>query len=825
MVSLVLVAHSRFLADALLGLIQQVAPAGLRVAVAAGSGEDRSEFGTDAIEIADAIQSVYTPEGVLVLMDLGSAVLSAELALEFLPEEIRGRTLLCPGALVEGSIAAAVQAGVSSDLQTVAKEAREALQVKLDHFAAETELVQPGSLPIPVGQSVTVILVNAHGLHARPAARMVQAAGAYEADIWVANATTGKGPASARSLNGLATLGAVKGHEITITASGPQAELALKGISELVTCGFGETSGDETSRLQSGAPIPHAAGGAKFIQGISISEGVALGSLFVYQPPSPLVPDYPAANPEVELGRLEQAIQRACLAIKERRSSLAASLGEDKAAIFDAHLLILQDPELLKNARQGIHSGGINAAAAWQRALHEVVDRYTALDDPYQQGRAADVLDAGSQVLSLLAGQPPLQEIHPPGPVILAARELSAGEVSQIDLSKVLGIVTSSGGRTSHSAILSRSMGLPAVSGIDFTLLQPGARFALDGFDGVLWIEPAEDEQRKLEDKRQRWLDERKLLLESCRQPAILRSGRRIEVAANVGSLADARAACLNGADGIGVLRTEFLYLNRLTSPGEDEQLDTLTKICQESGSGAVIVRTLDIGGDKTLPYLPQPFEANPYLGVRAIRLSLLQPELFLTQLRAILRAGAAHPVRVMFPMVTNLDEILQARRQLEAAHEALQRDGLPHAWPVESGIMVEVPSAALLSHSLAPHVDFFSIGTNDLTQYTLAAERGNASLGELADALHPAVLRLIQMTVQAAHSHGKWAGVCGEVAADPSAAALLTGLGVDELSMNPAEVPRVKAVLRGVDEEQAADLAERALSCASAAEVRQLAG
>jgi len=292
-----------------------------------------------------------------------------------------------------------------------------------------------------------------------------------------------------------------------------------------------------------------------------------------------------------------------------------------------------------------------------------------------------------------------------------------------------------------------------------------------------------------------------------------------------VGGLPDAKAAFLNGANGIGVLRTEFLYLRRATPPGETEQLDTLRQICQAAGPGAVIVRTLDIGGDKNLPYLPLPAEANPYLGVRAIRLSLHRPELFLTQLRAILRAGVSHPVKVMFPMIASLDEVLHARELLEAAHQSLQRERLPHAWPIQTGIMVEVPSAALLSQALAPHVDFFSVGTNDLTQYTLAAERGNASLAEYADALHPAVLRLVEMTVEAAHQGGKWAGVCGEVAADPLAAPLLVGMGVDELSMNPADIPRIKAILRAVDVDRAAALTERALGCASAAEVRQLAG
>jgi phosphoenolpyruvate-protein phosphotransferase len=290
-----------------------------------------------------------------------------------------------------------------------------------------------------------------------------------------------------------------------------------------------------------------------------------------------------------------------------------------------------------------------------------------------------------------------------------------------------------------------------------------------------------------------------------------------------VGSLAEARAAALNGAEGVGVLRTEFLYLRRLEPPSEEEQLSILLEICAALEGAAVIVRTLDVGGDKVLPYLPQPKEENPYLGVRGLRLSLRQPELFTTQLRAILRSGANYPVRVMFPMVASLDEAMQAASLLVHAHEDLQRAKLPHRWPIETGIMVEIPSAALLSHSIAPHVDFFSVGTNDLTQYTLAAGRGNAELAALNDALHPSVLRLIQMVAQAAHQHGKWMGVCGEIAADPQAVPILLGLGVDELSLNSSGIPRVKQAVREVDMESARALAERALACSGVEEVRGL--
>jgi len=296
-------------------------------------------------------------------------------------------------------------------------------------------------------------------------------------------------------------------------------------------------------------------------------------------------------------------------------------------------------------------------------------------------------------------------------------------------------------------------------------------------------------------------------------------------VAANVGSLATARAAMLNGAQGIGVLRTEFLYLDRDTPPSEEEQMSVLQEISRILEKQPVIVRTLDVGGDKALRYVQMAQEANPYLGVRGLRLSLRMPGLFLTQLRAILRAGVDCPLQVMFPMVTSLEEVSQARALLEQAHHSLETEELDHRWPIETGIMIEVPAAALISSRLAPYIDFFSVGTNDLTQYTLAAERGNRDLADLADALHPAILRLIKLVTEAAHQHGKWVGVCGEVAGDPQAAPLLVGLGVDELSMNPSDIPEVKRAIREVDFEKAQEVAKEALACESAAQVRALFG
>ncbi len=828
MVGLVIVSHSRSLALALVSLVEQVAQDGLPLASAGGVGPERAEFGTDAVEISEAIQSVYSPDGVLVLMDLGSAILSAELALEFLPPEMVPHIRFCAAPLVEGAIAAGVQVSLGSDLETVYQEAQQALLPKTEHFGlqeAEAAPSTPGDV-LPEGepwQKMSLTLRNEHGLHARPAARFVQLANAFDAEVHVANLSADRGPASAKSLNALATLGAVRGHQIEISAHGPEAPQALEALRQLVEAGFGERAPDE-------AKIPEAVDAATpdeegALRGVPVSEGIALGPLFHFTPPPPPVPDHAAEDPEEEWALFQRAWASTAEEIKQRRRLVQASLGEDQAAIFDAHRLILDDPELLSRVRRGVFERRLNAAQAWHQSIEEVADSYRGLENTYLQQRAIDVEDVGTQLLRALADAP-AERIVPIGkPVILVAQDLTPTETAQLDLDQILGIVTVGGGPTSHSAILARGMGIPAVAGVDASIstLPAEASLAIDGFQGTVWVDPPRDIQEKLASTRETWLQGRDQYLQSTHLAAETLDGDRVEIAANAGNLPDAEAAIKNGAEGIGLLRTEFLYLTRAKPPAESEQVESLRKIAQIMGSRPVIVRTLDIGGDKTLPYMDLPVEDNPFLGLRAIRLSLQHRGLFHTQLRAILQAGAEHNFQIMFPMVTSVEEVVLARQLLDEAHRALEQEGTPHLWPIQTGIMVETPAAALLSPALAKRVDFFSIGTNDLTQYTLAAERGNPNLSNFADALNPAILRLIKEVVGAAHEVGKWVGVCGELAGDPVAVPLLVGLGVDELSMNPGVIPKVKSVVRKLERAAAVRLAEEALAAEETAQVRQL--
>ncbi len=832
MVGMVIVSHSRALADSLRELVRQVANAEFPLATAAGVGSDRSEFGTDAVQIMEAIQSVYSPAGVVVLMDLGSAILSAQMALDLLPPEMAAGVHFCGAPIVEGSIAAAVQIGLGSDAETVCKEALQALQPKREQLGlpeeapAATTAAAPVEAPLEGSQKVTLVLKNQHGLHARPAARFVQMAASFDANIQVINETSGKGPVQAKSLNSLATLGAVGGDKITILASGREGQKALDALSRLVEEAFGEpTSAAVPVAAAPQTPAPAEAGDG-YLQAVPISEGYAVGPLAHMRSALPVVPTEPTANPEAAWAHLQQAIALVQKSVSEQRKLVARSLGEGNAAIFDAHLLILQDPDLLEQARRLIFENKLNEAAAWDQAIGAVKKSYLDLEDPYLRQRAADITGLGDQVLNALAGKAEVETPELKVPSILFAAELTPTQTAALDMGKILGLITVAGGPTSHSAILARAMGIPAVTGASQSLeaAPVDTTIGIDGFSGRVWTTPSGEKLAELQAQRQAWLERLKELQQSSQDLAITRDGHRVEVVANVGSLKDTEMALNNGAEGIGLLRTEFLFLTRTTPPDESEQYQALAAIAKTMKRLPVIVRTLDAGGDKELPYLNQPAESNPFLGVRAIRLCFKETELFKTQLRAVLRAGAEGNFRIMFPMVASIEEVLQARQFVDDVHRELTEAEIEHQWPIQTGIMVEIPAAALLSESLAEHVDFFSIGTNDLTQYTLAAERGNPALTYLSDALHPAVLALIKKVVEAAHARGKWVGVCGELAGDPMAAPVLVGLGVDELSLNSAGIPRIKSIVRELDYGEAQVFAQKVLATRNAGEARTLA-
>jgi len=740
--------------------------------------------------------------------------------------------------LVEGAVAAAAAASGGASLEEVAAEARGALAMKSSQLG---ESPVPSEPPPPPAEAEASILVrNAIGLHARPAARFVETVRGFDADVFVAKAG-GNAPVRATSLTNVVALSARFGDTLLLTASGPQADDVLLALAQLADEGFGDgiaaaapspapaasppapaTSAAAPSHRPPGWPASqsgveeagHAPASGDVLTGVPASAGVAAGEAHhlhgAFGPP----PDRPASDPAEERGRLTVAIAEARTAIERDRDTVAARAGKAEAAIFDAHLALLDDEALLDPAQDAIGAGA-TAERAFYDATVGVADRYRALEEPLLRERATDVLDVGRRVVGALTGG------LASGPVltgIVLAGELTPADAAGLDPAHVTGIATAHGTPTAHAAILARALGLPAVVGLGERILgiEDGATVLLDGEAGTLQVDPPQEVLREASERRSRDEGRRRVARERAHEPGATRDGTRIEVFANLGSVADAIKAVEFGAEGVGLLRTEFLFLDRPELPGEDEQAETLRAIAVALGGRPLVVRTLDAGADKPLPALPMPPEANPFLGVRGIRLTLERRDVLATQLRAILRVAAEHPVKVMLPMVATLEEIQGARSILDRARAETGIDA-----PVEFGIMVEIPAAALTAASLAEHVDFFSLGTNDLTQYTMAAERGDERLAPLLTGPQPGVLRLVRATVEGAAAHGRWVGVCGELAGDPAAAVLLAGLGVTELSMAPALVPEVKHALRGVDLATAQAAARAALDAPDAATAR----
>ena len=844
MIGLVLVSHSARLADGARELAAQVAGANLRIGVAAGLDLPDRPLGTDAALVARVIDEVWSEDGVLVLMDLGSAVLSAEMALELLPEERRGRVLLTAAPFVEGAVAAAVAAANGAPLEDVAREACGGLAGKVAHLAPgqapSPAATPPAATPVPAGGPVRGLRLTIdlpQGLHARPAAALVRTAAAYDAVVTVADVTSGRGPVSARSLNAVATLGVLRGHDVLVEASGPQAAEVLAAIGRLAGERFGEAAQDtrafrpvggaEESSAQGGALDETAAAAAppgSVLQGLPASPGIAIGAARKLHAAPLTIADAPAADAAAEAGALARALEATAADVRSSRAAVSGRAAPAEAAIFDAHLLFLDDEALLEPARRRIDEDGVTAARAWADAVAAAAARWDALADPYQRARAADVRSVGEQVLRHLLGVGATAVVGGEG--IVVAADLSPAETAALDRSLVRGVACAHGGPASHAVILARALGIPAVvgAGPSLLLVEEGTTLAVDGEAGTVAVDPPAAAVRAARVRQGEWVlrdAEARLRASST---AVTRDGVTVRVTANIAAPAEVAAALASGAEGVGLLRTEFLFLSGDHLPTEEEQEHVYRDIAEALGGRPLTLRTLDAGADKQLPALPRRAEANPFLGVRGLRLSLRYPEIFRAQLRAALRVAADHPLRVMFPMVATVDELLLAKKAVKDALTSLLADGAETPADVELGIMVEVPSAALLADAFAAHVDFFSVGTNDLTQYVLAADRGNADLATLADALHPAVLLLIARTVQAAGAAGRWVAVCGELAADPVAIPILIGLGVRELSMAAAGVPAAKQVVRETSLGAAAELARAALSAQSAEEVRRLA-
>ncbi|QXH55894.1 phosphoenolpyruvate--protein phosphotransferase [Pseudomonas maumuensis] len=662
--------------------------------------------------------------------------------------------------------------------------------------------------------SARIVLANAHGLHARPAKVLAQLAKGFEGEIRIRLHDSAQPAVSVKSLSKLLSLGARRGQVLELIAEPGIAADALPVLLAAIEQGLGEevealpptAMQDEAALPALQAPLPGST-----LQGVAAAPGIASGPAHV-QVEREI--DYPlrGESPAQERARLRQAIDtvHADLQALVQRSDKA--IGE----IFVTHQEMLADPALTDDVELRLAQGE-SAAAAWMAVIEAAARQQEALHDALLAERAADLRDIGRRVLAQLCGVKDSAE--PEQPYVLVMAEVGPSDVARLDPARVAGIVTAQGGATAHSAIVARALGIPSVvgAGAAVLLLETGTPLLLDGQRGRVVVAPAEVElQRALAERDAR---ERRLQIAwaNRHEPARTRDGHAVEVFANIGQSNGIDKVVEQGAEGIGLLRTELIFMAHPQLPDVATQEAEYRRVLDGLDGRPLVVRTLDVGGDKPLPYWPIAAEENPFLGVRGVRLTLQRPQVMEDQLRALLRAADNRPLRIMFPMVGQLHEWRAAKAMVERL-----RQEIPVA-DLQVGIMVEVPSAALLAPQLAREVDFFSIGTNDLTQYTLAIDRGHPSLSAQADGLHPAVLNLIDMTVRAAHAQGKWVGVCGELAADPQAVAVLLGLEVDELSVAARSIPEVKALVRQADLSTARALAREALQQDSAEAVRAL--
>ncbi|NJP04214.1 MAG: phosphoenolpyruvate--protein phosphotransferase [Chloroflexaceae bacterium] len=663
----------------------------------------------------------------------------------------------------------------------------------------------------PDALTIDVTLPPGHGLHARPATFFVEVASEFQADIRVQ--ADGKS-ANGKAMASLLKLGAEGGSVLRLLARGGDADPALQALKEAVEQGLGdepEIEADETTMIWK--PEREIAA----ITGVAAAPGLAIGKLHMFQASRIVVRDHPQ-DARHEQQQLHHALATAREQLNEVYESVKTSAGRSEAAIFRAHRALLDDPDLIEQVH-GLIEAEHSAAWSWQQAITERVAALQQVRDERLAGRAADLNDVGQRVLRLLADVDQEEASMPDEPVILLAADLLPSDTARLDPKRTLGLCTAAGGPTSHTAIIARSLGIPATVGAGALLLEQtsGSTAILDGSAGKLYLEPTEAELQSARQFQCELAQQRDAEYRDRYQPALMSDGYRVEVVANITRVAEAQQAVEAGAEGIGLMRTEFLYLERATPPTEDEQYTVYAKMIQALNGLPLIIRTLDIGGDKAVPYLDLPAEDNPFLGVRGIRLCLRRPDLFRSQLRAIYRAAQTGPVKIMFPMIATLEEFREAKA---IAEEVRLEIG---ASVVEIGIMVEVPSTVWLAREFAQEVDFFSIGTNDLTQYALAIDRLHPTLARYVDGLHPAVLRMIDQTVAAAYEAGKWVGVCGGIAGDPRGAIILAGLGVSELSMSIPSVAAVKARLRQISFTRAQEIARQALNCSTATEVRQL--
>lgn len=796
MVGIVVVSHSARLAEGIVELAQQMTQGRCRIAAAGGVDDPDNPIGTDTIRIMEAIEEVYDESGVLVMMDMGSALLSTETALELIDPDMAAKVILCSAPIVEGTMAASVAASAQLPMLAVLDEAMGSLTAKREHLGETSVAEGQDQAPMLNGDVHTYhhLVLNPHGIHARPAAAIVGVLANFDATIVLEKAGV---QANAKSLNAIAKLGVKVNERISLSASGKDAELAIRAFSDIANVNFGESIEFDSSPEPGEESKPIATNEEGVIVGIPVCEGIAFGTVVRLDNTMPEVPQRDFTTETDEIARLSQAIDSVCTELMAQACRAEQSLGQAQADIFNAHVLMLSDPEIQLKMHALIQTKVI-AEAALMAVMSELAQDYAASDSEYMREREADVWDVTLQAM-VAFGHISAAKLTFSDNSIIVANDLSPAQTAQLDITKVVGICLEAGGKTSHSAIIARAMGIPCmVKALGcLTTASNNQEVILDATRGQLWLDASAEVRQGLADERRRDLANAQQQKAQASQPAVTLDGLQVDVHANIGGLDDVITALANGAEGVGLLRTEFIFQSKNHLPSEEEQYEIYRDIAMALGERSLTIRSLDVGGDKPLPAYPMGEEDNPFLGLRGVRLCLADVEtLFKPQLKAILRAAKAHPnIQLMIPMISEVSELIAVKAVLEDCRRELD---LPAShYPLKVGIMVEVPAAVMNADELAREADFFSIGTNDLTQYVMAADRGNSAVASLVDYKKSAVLAAIKITCDAARKHNIPVSMCGEMAGDIEMSECLLKFGVHKLSASASILPSLKAKIR----------------------------
>lgn len=831
MIGIVVVSHSAKLAESVLELALEMGSADLKAAAAGGVDDEENPIGTDAMKILAAIEEVYSDDGVLVFMDMGSAIISTELALDFLDEKRRSKVVLCEAPFVEGIVAATALASGGASIDEIIREARFSIRGKAAQLGIDYAAIYGGGSTTEAkpDEEQTVkkefTLKNTMGLHARPAARLVSAVSGVKEDVFIRNVTKGNHFVSARSMNSLLSLNAQQHDVVELVFPAEGCDDLIHHVSEMFDKHFGESTAPAPRRR----PKPEAGKAAELpengiMKGIPISPGYAVGPVVQRMVNLPDIEEADAENSEAELEKLEAALDASQHQIEAIKLKSAAEIGEEEAAIFDAQVLLLRDPELLSSVKERI-SQGKTAAYAWRSGLGDVIRMYESITgDSIISTRIIDLIDVGTRVLEHITGNNYTGAVLSE-PCILCMNDISPSDAASLDADKILAICCESGSDVSHSAIIARSMGIPTIFNMGKALkkLPDGGMVAVNAEIGELYINPNQAILARIATERERWLEVKQKAHLTRKDKGQTGCGTRLRVLANVGNEHEINQVLDLGAEGVGLFRTEFLFMERTRVPNETEQFEAYKIAAMALGSKRPLtIRTLDVGGDKPIPYLNIEGEENPFLGRRGIRYCLDERGLFKSQLRALLRASAFGRIEIMFPMIACTGEVESALALLEEAKAELDIQSVKYDNQLKTGIMVEVPAAVENLREILPMVDFVSIGTNDLAQYVMAADRTNAAVSGLTTYYQPAVLRVIERIIRLANESGTDVSMCGEMARDTLATPLLASWGLRKFSMSAAGIPEFKYMARKINLNSLSGLSERVAACTDPEQVRE---